>query len=86
MSRDVSQGPDPPPAQYPEHMVYDGSASNSPTSVRTPDNDTFEDLMLDSHSMREFYQSDGDMITTQVSHGSVAAVDNSNVFISQQGM
>ncbi|KAJ4344693.1 uncharacterized protein N0V89_012437 [Didymosphaeria variabile] len=52
MSRDASRGPDPPPGQYPEQMVYGDSASNSPTSsVKTPDNDSFEDLALDAHPM-----------------------------------
>lgn len=66
-------------------MVYDGSASNSPTSVRTPDNDSFEDLMLDSHSLRDFYQGSGGTMATQVSQASVTAVDDNNMFLTAQG-
>lgn len=72
-SRDASQGPDPPPARYPEPMVYDDSQSSSPTSVRTPENDHIEeDLTLDSHSMRELDQANVGMAT----HESLTGVDN----------
>ncbi|KAF2710405.1 hypothetical protein K504DRAFT_476371 [Pleomassaria siparia CBS 279.74] len=59
-SRNPSQPPDQLSEQAFEPMAWDdgsGSLSNSPTSVRTPDNETFDCDMLDeSHSMRDFYQ------------------------------
>ncbi|KAF1971213.1 hypothetical protein BU23DRAFT_196677 [Bimuria novae-zelandiae CBS 107.79] len=85
MSRDASRGPEHLLGQYPEQMVNDGSASNSPTSVRTPDNDTFEDFMLDSNSMREFYQGNRGMMMTQVSQRPLTSVDNNNVILTAQG-
>lgn len=80
MSRDASRGPDPPPGQYPEQMVYGDSPSDSPTSVKTPDNDHFDELTLDAHPMRGAYQANGSMITTQVSQGPLTAVDQDMLF------
>ena len=51
----TSQPPELSREQVPEYMLSDSSLSNSPTSVRTPDDDSFEVEMLDSGSVRNFY-------------------------------
>lgn len=94
LSRDASRGPDPLPDQPPGQMLYDdgfGSLSNSPTSVRTPDNDSFEVEMLETQSMRDFYQNQNGGMTTQASHGALPAIDTNMMFtaqgtLSDQGM
>lgn len=97
LSRRASQGPEPFPDQAPEQMVYDdgfGSLSNSPTSVKTPDHDTFEMEMdmVDSHSMRDFYHNGSNnhqnviMTTTQASHAPILALDTDMYTFNQQGM
>ncbi|OAG00542.1 uncharacterized protein CC84DRAFT_1168635 [Paraphaeosphaeria sporulosa] len=82
MSRNPSRGPDPPPGQYPEPMLYGDSPSDSPTSVKTPDNDSVEEFTLDTHL--EAYQANGNMMTTQVSPGPLTAHDQ-NMFFTPQG-
>lgn len=84
MSRNPSRGPEPLPAQFPDQMVYDGSASNSPTSVRTPDNDSLEELVLDPHSLRDFYQGNRPMMSTQLSPETLTAADDNNAFLTAQ--
>jgi hypothetical protein len=85
LSRNPSQQPAPPQDQPPEQLHWDhGSFSNSPTSVRTPDNDSFEVEMLDP-DMRNFYHQDANIMTTQSSHSNVPAVDSS-MFFTSQGM
>lgn len=85
LSRNPSQQPVPLPDQLPEQTFWDnGSFSNSPTSVRTPDNDSFEVEMLDP-DMRSFYQQDPNITSTQTSHTNVPAVDSS-MFFSDQGV
>ncbi|KAF2624348.1 hypothetical protein BU25DRAFT_461211 [Macroventuria anomochaeta] len=84
LSRNPSQQPVPLQEQLPEQSFWDnGSFSNSPTSVRTPDNDSFEVEMLDSDIGR-FYQ-DTNIMSTQSSHNNVPAVD-STMFFSDQAL
>jgi hypothetical protein len=86
LSRNPSQQPLPAKEQVPDQVYWDnGSFSNSPTSVRTPDNDSFEVEMLDNPDMRSFYQQDSNIMSTQASHNNVQAVD-STMFFSDQGM
>jgi hypothetical protein len=86
LSRVPSQQPVPSQEQLPDQIYWDnGSFSNSPTSVKTPDNDSFEVEMLDNPDMRSFYQQDSNTMSTQVAHNNVQAVD-SNMFFSDQGM
>ena len=67
-------------------MLWDnGSLSNSPTSVRTPDGESFEVEMLDSESIRNFYHQNAVNMSTQVSHNTVPAMDTST-FLTPQGM
>ena len=84
LSRNPSQQPVPLQEQLPEQSFWDnGSFSNSPTSVRTPDNDSFEVEMLDS-DMGRFYQQDTNIMSTQSSHNDILAVD-STMYFSDQG-
>jgi hypothetical protein len=85
LSRNPSRPPGLPRDQpAPDHMLWeDGSLSNSPTSVRTPDGDSFEVEMLDS-DVRAFYQQNGVGMSTQVSHNTIPAV-NTNMFFTPQG-
>ena len=90
MSRNTSQQPEQLPEQPPDQMAWDdvaGSISNSPTSVRTPDNDAFDTDMLDaSEEMRNFYEAPNvDMMTTHVSHQTLPAFDQTMLF-SDQGL
>jgi hypothetical protein len=84
-SRNASQGPE----QVPEHveqMVYDdafGNYSDSPTSVRTPDDNSFEGEMLDS-SIRDFYHTQNAAMTTQVSQSGLPALET-NMYPAAQG-
>lgn len=57
--------------------------SNSPTSVRTPDGESFEVEMLDQ-DMRTFYQHNGVNMSTQASHNAIPALDT-NMFFTPQG-
>jgi hypothetical protein len=85
-SRNASQGPEPLP-EHAEQMVYDdpfGNCSDSPTSVRTPDDTNFEVDMLDSQSMRDFYHTQNGAMTTQVSQSGLPALET-NMFLSVQG-
>ena len=83
LSRNPSHQPVPLQEQIPEQSTWDnGSFSNSPTSVRTPDNDSFEVEMLDSDIGR-FYQ-DTNIMSTQSSQNNVPAVD-STMFFTDQG-
>ncbi|KAF1914878.1 hypothetical protein BDU57DRAFT_520076 [Ampelomyces quisqualis] len=73
LSRNPSRPPEAPRDQPPEHMLYDnGSLSNSPTSVKTPNDESFEVEMLDT-DIRNFYQ--GVSMSTQASHNVVPAMD-----------
>jgi hypothetical protein len=82
LSRNPSRPPEPPRDQPPDHMLWDdGSLSNSPTSVKTPDGESFEVEMLDS-DVRSFYQQ-GASMSTQVSHNAIPAVDQSMLFTPQ---
>ncbi len=90
-SRNHSQPPDPPRDHPPDQLLWDsGSLSNSPTSVRTPDCDSFEIDMLDSESMRNFYHQTENTMSTQSPHSAIPALDSSMFFsthgtISDQG-
>ena len=84
LSRNHSQQPIPSTEQLPEQSFYEnGSFSNSPTSVRTPDNDSFEVEMLDSDIGR-FYQQDPNMMSTQGPQNNISAVDSA-MYLSDQG-
>ena len=88
-SRNPSQPPEQPPEHPPDHMAWDDAAasiSDSPTSVKTPDNDSFEfDLLDGPESMRDFYQGQNPAImTSQVSHQALPALDT-NMYFSDQG-
>jgi hypothetical protein len=85
LSRNPSHPPELPRDQPPEHLLWDnGSASNSPTSVKTPDGESFEVDMLDSDSMRAFYHHNVNTMSSQTSHNAIAAMD-SNMFFSPHG-
>ena len=85
LSRNHSQQPIPSRDQLPDQSFWDhGSFSTSPTSVRTPDNDSFEVEMLDSDIGR-FYQQDANIMTTQSSHNNVPAVAP-NMFFAPQNV
>ncbi|CAO2648964.1 Nn.00g099130.m01.CDS01 [Neocucurbitaria sp. VM-36] len=84
LSRNPSQPPEPSRDQLPDQMLWDnGSLSNSPTSVRTPDGESFEVEMLDSESIRNFYHQNGNTMSTQGSHNAIPAVDSSMFFTAQ---
>ena len=86
LSRNPSQQPVPNQEQVPDQVYWDdGSFSNSPISVRTPDNESFEVEMLDNPDMRSFYQQDSNIMSTQASHSNIQAVDSTR-FFSDQGM
>lgn len=83
----LSRGPSQQPEllQDPEHMLWDnGSSSTSPTSVRTPDGDSFEVEMLDSESMRNYYHQNGNTMPAQTTpNNGLPAMDSSMVFTAQ---
>ncbi|KAF2474542.1 uncharacterized protein BDR25DRAFT_109641 [Lindgomyces ingoldianus] len=83
-----SRNPSQPPEQAPDQMIWDdasGSPSNSPTSVNTPDLDSFEVEMLDAtDSMRNLCHASNEMGTTQVSPVGVEAPDM--MFLSDQAL
>ncbi|EDU45461.1 hypothetical protein PTRG_02938 [Pyrenophora tritici-repentis Pt-1C-BFP] len=82
-SRRQSQQPDPSLDQIPEHMLWDNSSSStSPTSVRTPDGESFEVDMLDSDSIRNYYNH-GNTMTTQSPHNAMPTMDSSMLFTAQ---
>ncbi|KAF2854828.1 hypothetical protein T440DRAFT_387250 [Plenodomus tracheiphilus IPT5] len=86
VSRNPSQPPEPPQDQNPlsEQLICDnGSYSNSPTSVMTPDPESMEVEMLDGPQM--FYQHNDQIMSTQAAHSAVPAMDTS-MFISGQGV
>jgi hypothetical protein len=90
MSRNTSQQPEQLPEQPPDQIAWDdvtGSISNSPTSVRTPDNDTFDIDMLDApEEIRNFYRApNAAMMTTHISHQTLPALDQSTMFFTDQG-
>jgi hypothetical protein len=60
----------------------DGSLSNSPTSVRTPNDESFEVEMLDS-DVRTYYQNGVDM-SNQGTHHAIPAT-NQNMLFTPQG-
>lgn len=86
-SRNTSQ----PPEREPDQMVYDdvgGSQSDSPTSIPTPDFESFEIEMLDAEAaMREFYHHNHSvaMVSTQMQQDPIPAMDT-DFFLSNQGM
>ncbi|KAF2134334.1 hypothetical protein P153DRAFT_110128 [Dothidotthia symphoricarpi CBS 119687] len=84
LSRNPSQQPELPQDQLPEHMFWEdhGSLSNSPTSVRTPDPDSFEVEMLDS-TLRSYYQS-GNTMSTQAPQDAIPVMDT-GMFLTPQG-
>jgi hypothetical protein len=85
VSRNASQGPEQLP-DHAEQMVYDdtyGNFSDSPTSVRTPDDNNFEVEMLDTQSMRDFYHTQNGAMTTQVSNARLPALET-NMFLTPQ--
>jgi len=87
MSRDPSRAREPVPNQFLEHMLNDdglGSESTSPTSVRTPENDTIDFESLDNYPMHETYPSNGIMVTPHISPQSLSAMD-STIFMTSQG-
>jgi hypothetical protein len=84
LSRQSSRPPEPPRDQPLDHMLLDnGSSSNSPTSVRTPDGESFEVEMLDSE-MSNYYHQTSMSMSSQAHHNSIPAVD-SNMFLTPQG-
>lgn len=85
LSRNVSQPPESAHEQQPpEQMLWDnGSFSDSPTSVRTPDGDSFEVEMLDNSDVRDFYHQDGMTMSTQSPHHAIPAIDSSMFYNSQ---
>lgn len=85
LTRNHSNQPEPLHDQPPDQLLWDnGSFSDSPT-VRTPDGESFEVEMLDSESaMRTFYQQNDPVMTTQVAHNTIPAVDQ-NPFFTPQG-
>lgn len=67
-------------------MLWDnGSPSDSPTSLRTPDGESFEVEMLDSESIRNFYHQTGVNMSTQVTHNAIPAVDH-GMILTPQGL
>jgi hypothetical protein len=90
----LSRGPSQQPEllQDPEHMLWDnGSSSTSPTSVRTPDGESFEVEMLDSESMRNYYHQTGNNVASHTPHNALPAMDSNMLFtahgtFSDQGM
>jgi hypothetical protein len=90
MSRNTSQPPEQLPDQPPDPMTWDdvpGSTSESPTSVKTPDDEAFEFDMLDaSDEMRDLYEaSNAAMMTTHVSNQALPALDTT-MLLSDQGL
>jgi hypothetical protein len=94
MSRNTSQPPEQLPEQHPDHMPWDdviGSTSNSPTSIRTPDNDAFDFEMLEApEDMRNFYEAqnaamaqNAAIMTAHVSHQAHPALDSNMLFTDQ---
>jgi hypothetical protein len=82
LSRNTSRPPELPRDQPPDHMLWDdGSLSNSPTSVRTPNDESFEVEMLDSE-VRTYYQNGVDM-STQGAHHGMPATDQNMLFTPQ---
>lgn len=83
LSRQSSRPPEPPRDPPFDHMLLDnGSSSNSPTSVRTPDGESFEVDMLDPE-MSNYYHQTSMSMSTQAHHTSIPAVD-SNMFYTSQ--
>jgi hypothetical protein len=81
----ASRNPSQPPEAFrdqPDQMLWDdGSISNSPTSVRTPDGESFEIEMLDT-GVRNYYQQNGMEMSNQEVHNAVPAVDQNMIFTS----
>ncbi|KAL6709708.1 hypothetical protein ACN47E_001136 [Coniothyrium glycines] len=85
ISRNPSQPPEPFHDQQFEQILCDnGSLSDSPTSVRTPDHDSFEVEMLDA-DMRHFYHQSIPIMSTQAPNSALPATDN-GVFFSEQAL
>lgn len=87
LNRNDPRGPEPPPDHAPEHMVYDesfGSLSNSPTSVRTPEDTSFEVEMLDL-PMRDLYRDQNGAMSSQVSQGTISPI-NTTMFLNSDGL
>ncbi|KAH7401763.1 hypothetical protein DE146DRAFT_440794 [Phaeosphaeria sp. MPI-PUGE-AT-0046c] len=81
-SRHASRQPEPSQEQLFDHMSWDdGSSSNSPTSVKTPDGESFDADMLDP-DQHDIY-SEAMTMSTQVSHNVIPAVDQNIMFTSQ---
>jgi hypothetical protein len=85
LSRNQSRQPELPQDQPPEQLLWDnGSSSNSPTSVRTPDgSESFEVEMLDSDPIPNYYHHNGNNMSTQSSHSAIPAMDSSMLFTAQ---
>ncbi|CBX97109.1 hypothetical protein LEMA_P102400.1 [Plenodomus lingam JN3] len=82
ISRNPSQPPEPSQDYTSEPLPWDnGSFSNSPTSVMTPDPESMEVEMIDSSQF--FYPHHAQNMSTQATHGAVSAMDT-NMFISGQ--
>ncbi|KAL5122022.1 hypothetical protein ACEQ8H_000238 [Pleosporales sp. CAS-2024a] len=81
LSRTSSRPPELPRDQpVPDQILWDdGSLSNSPTSVRTPDGESFEVEMLDT-DLRTFYQTGQQNGSTQVFQNAIPAVDTNFYF------
>jgi hypothetical protein len=88
ISRHSSQPPELPQDQPPDYMHWDhASLSNSPTSVRTPDQDSFEVELDPSEAMYNYYH--GNSISTQGSQNPGPVTDMflaPHDIISDQGM
>jgi hypothetical protein len=85
LSRIQSQQPELPRDQPPEQLLWDnGSSSDSPTSVRTPDgSESFEVEMLDSDAIPNYYHHNVNTMSTQGSHNAIPAMDSSMLFTAQ---
>lgn len=85
-----SRNPSQPPEQAPDQMIWDdavGSQSNSPTSVRTPEDDSFDMEMLDADRNGYYQNPTGEVMTTQVSQDALNAMDLSILSnLSEQGL
>jgi hypothetical protein len=81
LSRHPSQQPELPQDQPPDYMHWDhGSLSNSPTSVRTPDQDSFEVELDPSEAMYSYYHGANAMST----HNNSISVSDTSMFLAPQ--
>ncbi|KAH7132034.1 hypothetical protein B0J11DRAFT_214640 [Dendryphion nanum] len=85
----MSRNPSQLPHQAPDFMICDGSInspSDSPTSVSTPDNESFEEVeMLDSDPMRDHYshRHSNTMMNSHMSQGPMLALQTGDMITDQ---